>query len=516
MRHTALTVKARLAIVLGCLALLSGVVGGLGLSGLMQARNAQDDTYHNRLGSSIAISKASILMVRSALAAEQVGADPDADNARQLLKDAEAYLKSSNDWWNRYAALPKSDEHEAQLADETHAQRAALENEGLRPAIAALSARDGNPVDKTKLRRIGALLLKMNDANTALNNYQNTLGEARYRETTETVWLSTIGTALALAVALLSAAWAWWWLNRSISAPLHEAQQHFSRIAVGDLTARVDVHRRDEFGAMLRALAGMRNGLVDTIGLMRSGADAIATSSNEIAAGNLDLSERTESQAASLEETAAVMEQLTSTVQQNAANVKEANHAVQSASGVASKSGEIVASVVDTMASINGASNRIVEIIGLIDGIAFQTNILALNAAVEAARAGEQGRGFAVVAGEVRSLAQRAGTAAKEIKTMIDESVSKAQAGSELAERAGTAMRDVVASVQRVAAIVAQIAEASEEQATGIAHVNSAIARMDHDTQRNAALVEEAAAAAQSLKQQSVELASAAARFRLS
>ncbi|WP_028229466.1 methyl-accepting chemotaxis protein [Paraburkholderia ferrariae] len=516
MKPVELSVKARLAIVLGGISFVGGVIGALGLSGLVAAKHAQDDTYHNRLASSIAISKASILMVRSALAVEQVSADPEATNASQLLTDSETYLDNSNTWWDRYAALPKRDEHEAQLAAATHEQRVALEHEGLKPAIAALSGSHGAIIDKAVLRRIGVLLLKMNEANTALNNYQNTLGEANYQQTSAAVRLSMTSTALALLVALSGAMWAWWWLNRSISMPLDEAQRHFSRIAVGDLTTEFDVHRHDEFGTMLQALAEMRNGLRDTMGLMLGGADAIANGSNEIAAGNQDLSERTQSQAASLEETAAVMEELTSTVQQNAVNARKANDAVQSASGVASRSGEIVASVVDTMASINGASSRIVEIIGLIDGIAFQTNILALNAAVEAARAGEQGRGFAVVAGEVRSLAQRAGAAAKEIKVMIDESVGKIQAGSVLAERAGTAMREVATSVEGVAAIIAQIADASEEQAAGISHVNAAIARMDHDTQRNSAFVEEAAAAAQSLKEQSVELASAAMRFRIS
>jgi methyl-accepting chemotaxis protein I, serine sensor receptor len=516
LKHIELTVKARLAIVLGGISLVGGVVGGLGLSGLTAAKNAQDDTYHNRLASSIAISKASILMVRSALAVEQVSADPEATNAQQLLTDSETYLDNSNTWWDQYAALPKRDEREAQLAAATHERRVALEHEGLKPAIAALSGSHATFIDKTILRKIGTLLLKMNEANTALNNYQNTLGEANYQQTMTTVRRSMMSTAFALLAALLGAAWAWWWLNRSISLPLHEAQRHFSRMAVGDLTAELDIHRHDEFGTMLQALADMRNGLRNTIGLMLGGAGAIANGSNEIAAGSLDLSERTQSQAASLEETAAVMEELTSTVQQNAVNARKANDAVQSASGVALKSGEIVTSVVDTMASLNGASSQIVEIIGLIDGIAFQTNILALNAAVEAARAGEQGRGFAVVAGEVRNLAQRAGAAAKEIKAMIGESVDKIQAGSVLAERAGTAMREVATSVEEVAAIIAQIADASEEQATGISHVNAAITRMDHDTQRNSAFVEEAAAAAQSLKEQSVELTNAAMRFQIS
>jgi methyl-accepting chemotaxis protein len=315
------------------------------------------------------------------------------------------------------------------------------------------------------------------------------------------------GIALAVIVAL--------WLAKEVARPMHEAVLVARRVADGDLSTRIEVVSTGEAGLLMRAMQEMNDKLVAMIVNVRSGTDLIATGSGEIAAGNLDLSARTEQQAASLEETASSMEELTTTVKQNADHAHQASKLAVSASEVAVKGGAVVSEVVGTMASINDSSKRIAEIIGVIDGIAFQTNILALNAAVEAARAGEQGRGFAVVASEVRNLAQRSAAAAKEIKVLIDDSVEKVNAGTELADKAGSTMNEVVTSVKRVTDIIAEIADASAEQTAGIEQVNKAIAGMDQATQQNAALVEESAAAAASMREQAGNLARMVGTFVL-
>jgi methyl-accepting chemotaxis protein len=319
---------------------------------------------------------------------------------------------------------------------------------------------------------------------------------------------------LAVVALLLGAVLAWL-LTRSITRPLNEAVRVAQTVADGDLTSHIESSSTDETGLLMQALKNMNTSLATVVGGVRTGTDAIATASGQIAAGNQDLSSRTEEQASSLEETAASMEELTSTVKQNADNARQANQLALSASEVAIKGGNVVGQVVDTMASINASSKKIVDIIGVIDGIAFQTNILALNAAVEAARAGEQGRGFAVVASEVRSLAQRSAAAAKEIKGLIDDSVGKVDVGSALVGEAGKTMEEIVSGVKRVADIIGEITAASQEQSTGIEQVNQAIAQMDQVTQQNAALVEEAAAAAQSMQEQAASLVEAVSVFRL-
>ncbi|RFP23135.1 methyl-accepting chemotaxis protein [Duganella sp. BJB488] len=285
-------------------------------------------------------------------------------------------------------------------------------------------------------------------------------------------------------------------------------------IANGDLSIAIDTDGNDK-DSLLSEMKEMRNSLVDIVGQVRSGTETIGTASREIAAGNIDLSSRTEMQASSLEKTASAMEELTSTVKQNADNAREANRLASDASDVAIKGGKVVSEVVNTMSSIDASAKKIVDIIGVIDGIAFQTNILALNAAVEAARAGEQGRGFAVVASEVRNLAQRSAGAAKEIKMLIDDSVEKVGAGTKLVGQAGVTMDEVVASVRRVTDIMSEIANASQEQSAGIEQVNHSIIEMDSMTQQNAALVEEAAAAAQSLQDQAAELSRVVSIFKL-
>ncbi|MCW5670294.1 MAG: HAMP domain-containing protein [Hydrogenophaga sp.] len=317
-------------------------------------------------------------------------------------------------------------------------------------------------------------------------------------------------------VATLLGAAAAFVLSRSITVPLRQAAEGARRIADGDLTQAIRTEGRDEAAQLLQALKGMQESLGRVVSNVRGNAEGVAMASAEIAQGNNDLSARTEQQASALEETAASMEQLSSTVRQNADNAQQANQLAMSASTVATQGGEVVAQVVDTMRDINDSSRKIADIIGVIDGIAFQTNILALNAAVEAARAGEQGRGFAVVAGEVRNLAQRSSEAAKEIRGLITASVERVEQGSSLVDRAGVTMTEVVNSIRRVNDIMGEISAASQEQSSGVAQVGEAVTQMDQATQQNAALVEQSAAAASSLKTRAEQMVQAVSVFRLS
>jgi len=319
--------------------------------------------------------------------------------------------------------------------------------------------------------------------------------------------LAVVLAGLILAVAA--------WVMRSITTSLRDAVSVAGQVAGGDLVTTIVADRHDEMGRLLQALAAMQGSLRKVVGDVRLSVQELSRTSVDIAQGNLDLSRRTEEQASSLEETASSIEELASSVKQNAENARRANQLAAGASGVAAKGGEIVGQVVQRMGAITGSSRKISDIIGVIDGIAFQTNILALNAAVEAARAGEQGRGFAVVAGEVRSLAQRSAEAAKEIKALIVNSVAEVESGSKLVDEAGRTMEEIVSSVKGVTSIMTEITAASQEQSSGIEQVSQAIAQMDHVTQQNAALVEEASAAAESMRQQAARLTDAVAVFRV-
>jgi methyl-accepting chemotaxis protein len=320
-----------------------------------------------------------------------------------------------------------------------------------------------------------------------------------------------VTTILAILFASVSA----YMIIRAIQQPLLYAKHATERMASGDLSVRIEADSNNEIGQLLAALQIMQESLINIVGEVSSGADTIASASAQIASGNLDLSSRTEQQASSLEETASSMEELTSTVKHNGDNARQANQLSLSATEVATRGGQVVAQVVDTMGKINDSSKKIVDIISVIDGIAFQTNILALNAAVEAARAGEQGRGFAVVASEVRNLAQRSASAAKEIKTLISDSVESVEAGTKLVDQAGITMDDVVSSISRVTDIMGELTAAGREQEAGITQINQAITEMDNVTQQNAALVEEAAAAAGSLQDQAAHLVQVVSRFKL-
>ena len=392
--------------------------------------------------------------------------------------------------WGKYIAV-NDGALELSRKNQNDDARAIVEGESLR-----LYNTSGEYLDK---------LVKMNNdgAEQARKASERTYNQAR----TILIVVAVLAIALAIAAAV--------WLIRSITAPLARAVEVADRVSGGDLTAHINVDSRDETGQLLSALQRMQQSLVRTVSVVRQNSESVASASAQIASGNNDLSARTEQQASALEETAASMEELGSTVRQNADNARTANQLAMNASTVAAQGGEVVAEVVETMKGINASSNKIADIISVIDGIAFQTNILALNAAVEAARAGEQGRGFAVVAGEVRSLAQRSAEAAKEIKSLITASVERVEQGSALVDKAGATMTEVVTAIRRVTDIMGEISAASSEQSAGVGQVGEAVTQMDQATQQNAALVEEMAAAAASLNTQAGELVEAVAVFKL-
>jgi len=344
----------------------------------------------------------------------------------------------------------------------------------------------------------------------------NTRGAQESYTESEHVFSTVLTTMIVLIVAAMAAGVALaWYLTRSTVRPLTQMVGVAQRVAEGNLAVQVDTSRRDELGQLARALSDMRDSLNGSLSTVRSSAESIAMSSSEVAAGSSDLSARTEQMASSLEETSATMQALTDTVRQNADATRQASQLARSASEVADRGGTVVSQVVNTMDEINASSRKIADIIGTIDGIAFQTNILALNAAVEAARAGEQGRGFAVVAGEVRSLAQRSAQAAREIKSLIGSSVERVETGARLVGDAGHTMREIVTAVQRVTDIIQEISSATQAQSTSLSEVGQAVQRLDEVTQQNAALVEESSAASESLREQDGSLKQVVAQFRL-
>ena len=348
-----------------------------------------------------------------------------------------------------------------------------------------------------------------------LQKHERRLAAARSDEVRSALRLAKLLLIGLSAASLLLGACMALVITRSVTRPLQEAVAAAHVIANNDLSQSLDSPRRDELGELLRALGQMQSSLRQMVGQVRVTTDSISTASTEIASGNQDLSARTEQTASNLQQAASSMEQLTGTVKQSADSARQANQLASSAAEVAARGGAVVSQVVSTMDEINASSKKIADIIGVIDGIAFQTNILALNAAVEAARAGEQGRGFAVVAGEVRNLAQRSAEAAKEIKALIGASVDKVDSGSRLVADAGKTMQEIVSSVQRVADIIGEISAASSEQSDGIGQVNTAVVQLDQMTQQNASLVEQSAAAAESLKEQAVKLTEVVSVFRL-
>jgi len=425
-----------------------------------------------------------------------------AATSRGTTETQKAFLEKVKDEASRKRAVEVGEVRKEWLAarDQVNALKAGGDAEGARALVQSKFV----PVTDTYIRATQVLV----DGLVANARTESQEVKDMFRQ------LYLLGALMLLAV-MAFAAWVGWSLSRSISRGMGTALVTAQRIGDGDLSQRVKVTGQDEIGLLLQALSTMQDKLGQVVSTVRQGSEGVATASAEIAQGNHDLSARTESQASALEETAASMEQLGATVKQNADNARQANQLAQSASTVAVRGGEVVAQVVDTMKGINDSSRKISDIISVIDGIAFQTNILALNAAVEAARAGEQGRGFAVVASEVRSLAGRSADAAKEIKSLITASVERVEQGSALVDQAGVTMTEVVSSIRRVTDIMGEISAASSEQSAGVSQVGEAVTQMDQATQQNAALVEEMAAAASSLKSQAQELVSTVAVFKL-
>ena len=506
-----LSIKLRLILTMAFMGCMLIVGGAMGVFGLQTTNNTLKEVYTNQMPSSDAINLMMTRLLQARAALNRVAMRPNEAGAERTLERAENFYKQSDSEWNKYLALPVVNETEKKLAEEVTAKRQAYLQTGNQQLVAALREHRIDEAEGILLNKMSTLFQDLTKSTDALVELQMTNAAAGYEQSQslfDKFLIAAIGGVLfGLVAVAISAVF----LIRAINNPLQEMLGHFDSIASGDLTSNIVVKSKNEMGILMQGLQKMQARLTDTVQQVRQGSTAIGAATTQIAAGNLDLSSRTEQQAASLEETASSMEELTSTVKQNADNARQANQLAVTASSVAVKGGSVVADVVDTMDSINTSARKIVDIIGVIDGIAFQTNILALNAAVEAARAGEQGRGFAVVASEVRNLAQRSAAAAKEIKTLIDDSVSKVDAGSKLVAQAGTTMTEVVDSVKRVTDIMGEILAASQEQSAGIEQVNTAIVQMDEVTQQNAALVEEAAAAAASLNEQAANLSTVVA-----
>ncbi|MEK7843693.1 MAG: methyl-accepting chemotaxis protein [Pseudomonadota bacterium] len=510
-----LTIRSRLIFILSFMSLLLVIIGGLGMFGMSQANEGLRTVYIDR---TIALGQVSD--VDTTVASIRAGLNnavlfPTEENINRRLRDIEADTAKAQKIWASYQESFFTPEERA-LSDKFLAAWTNFTKEGFEPVMNHLRNRNIDEAKKVIQTQFGTLAPVFLEALGGLTQIQLDVAKSEYDQAVsryETIRLITIS---ATVIGLMLSVWLGFVLISAIVKPLNEAVEIANAVAAGDLTSRIEPKSNDETGHLLQALKSMNTNLVDLVGKVRMSADSITTGTGEIAAGNSDLSQRTEEQASSLEETASSMEELTSTVKQNAENAKQANQLAISASDIAVKGGGVVGEVVTTMSSINDSSKKIVDIISVIDGIAFQTNILALNAAVEAARAGEQGRGFAVVATEVRNLAQRSAAAAKEIKALISDSVEKVGNGTKLVDEAGKTMAEIVTSIKRVTDIMSEITAASQEQSAGIEQVNQAITQMDEVTQQNAALVEEAAAAAESLEEQAQNLVSAVAVFRTS
>jgi methyl-accepting chemotaxis protein-1 (serine sensor receptor) len=509
-----LSIKARLIVTMGFMGVMLLVGGVMGLVGLQKTNDSLKEVYTVQLASSIAISNSQVRLLQARTTLDRAVLRFDAPGVSEIVKRAEDFHEQSETEWKKYLALPQVGE-EKKLSDEVAAKREVYLRDGGQALISAIRAGQREEADRLLFEKIQPLFSSLNQSADALSSFQLKAAAKSYEASQAAFDAFRTGAMAGALLGLIVVAMSAFFLMRAITQPLQEMLGHFDAIADGNLTSRIEVKSKDEMGMLMRGLQKMQNSLTETVRHVRESSMTIGDATGQIAAGNLDLSSRTEQQASSLEETASSMEELTSTVKQNADNARQANQLAISASEVAVKGGEVVSQVVETMSSINESAKKIVDIISVIDGIAFQTNILALNAAVEAARAGEQGRGFAVVASEVRNLAQRSAGAAKEIKALIGNSVEKVDVGSKLVEQAGATMHEVVASVKRVTDIMGEITSASQEQSAGIEQVNQAITQMDQVTQQNAALVEEAAAAAESLRDQAGKLAQVVSVFKL-
>jgi methyl-accepting chemotaxis protein len=508
-----LTIKSRLIFVVSFLSVWLFAGGVIGLTSLSASNSAMRINYENRLVPMGMLDQIVRLQDRNQLAIAQALTDDAAGIAREM-DASEKRIAEIGKLWDSYVASGLGANEKA-LADKTATDNARFLADGLKPAMAALRAQDAAKATTLMRGPMTQLFQPVHDNINALMQMQLDTAKKEFENNEFMFLLVKISCTSGILFGIVTGAAICVWLLRAISKPLDEAVSVAKSVAAGDLTRKIEVKSQDEVGQLMLALKEMNDSLVKIVAQVRNGTETISTATREIASGNLDLSSRTEEQASSLEETASSMEELTSTVKQNADSAQQANNLAVSASTVATKGGAVVTQVVDTMSAINASAKKIEDIIGVIDGIAFQTNILALNAAVEAARAGEQGRGFAVVASEVRHLAQRSAAAAKEIKNLIGDSVEKVNTGTKLVDEAGATMAEIVESVQRVTRIMSEITIASREQTDGIEQVNQAIAQMDESTQQNAALVEQAAAAAESLQDQTSNLAQVVSVFRL-
>ncbi|GLU33921.1 methyl-accepting chemotaxis protein [Trinickia caryophylli] len=510
-----LSVRTGLTLATSIFVMLVIVVGALAFTSMRTANRALARMYEHDLAATDALTRSSELLLRCRSAKNRyeslIGKQQEDDAAKQLQL-AYGFCNESQKQWEAFAAVPVSGDARA-LLDDAAAKHAAMMAQGIMPEFDALKARDFEAYRRIQLEYSSPLYNAFDKLSGPLREYAAARAKSRFDETNEQARMVNTVIAVCALLAVGIGIYVRFALTRAVVDPLNVMVSDFERIAQGDLNRRIEVSGRNEIGKLQDALHRMQAELAGTVHSIRATTGSITVAASEIAVGNADLSARTEQQAASLEETAASMEQLTGTVQQNAENARQASQLAQSASEIAHKGSEVVGNVVATMDEINRSSAKIADIIAIIEGIAFQTNILALNAAVEAARAGEEGRGFAVVAGEVRSLAQRSSNAAREIKALIDTSIDRVQAGAGLVDQAGRTMDEITAAVRRVTDIMGEISAASDEQSRGIQQVGQAVTQMDEVTQQNAALVEQAAAAAQSLDEQARALKQAVAVF---
>ncbi len=511
-----MTLKVRLSAVIGFLSLLSIGIGLLGLYGMNQANEGLRVVYKDRTMALERISRIDSLLVLNRLALAEAVLNPINTVIKDKSEMIEKNVAEIDKVQGTYMASIRTPE-EKRLADKFAVDSVRMSKEGLFPAVAALRAENIDAASQLQ-DHFQSLMPVVTQGIDSLRKLQVDEAKKEYEESSARYVSVRSIIVVAIALGGLIAALSGYALIRKLYRQLGGEPEYASQIvhsiAAGDLTVMVNTSANDQ-QSLLFAMRTMQQNLANTVGEIRHATESIATASSEIATGNLDLSSRTEQQAISLGATALSMGELTGTVKQNAASAQQANQMAATASEVAAEGGAVVSQVVNTMASINESAKKIVDIISVIDGIAFQTNILALNAAVEAARAGEQGRGFAVVASEVRNLAQRSAAAAKEIKTLIGDSMDKVDAGGKLVGQAGATMQKIVASVGRVSNIMGEITSASQEQCAGIEKVNEALVQMDQVTQQNAALVEQAAAAADSLQDQARNLAQMVSAFKL-
>ncbi|WP_279635254.1 methyl-accepting chemotaxis protein [Paraburkholderia lacunae] len=508
-----MTIRDRVGLSMAFMGFLLALAIGFGLYGMSSINRSMNEASEVTIPAIDALGNAEIDIGRSRFVYDKIALQPTAPGNAELRKQASALLDQSDDWFRKYEALP-CDAEDERLALALRQSRAELRKVIADFGIAVENYNQGE-VNRISLDALPKAYSMAADASSRLKQSQlqkakrqNAANARRYRIQ------QMVGAGLML-IGVAAAAAGWIFLRRAIVKPLDEALDSLQEIANGDLSRAIAIRGKDEMSKLMQGIAGMQHKLASTVGNVRLNAEAIAAASKQIATGNADLSSRTEEQAASLQETAASLEQLTVSVKQNSESASRATGLAGNAREVALEGSQIVERVVETMGDIEQSSGRIGEIIGVIDSIAFQTNILALNAAVEAARAGEQGRGFAVVASEVRALAQRSSSAAKEIKELIDESSMRVRSGSELVGRAGGTMTQISSAIQRVTDIVEAIATASGEQARGIEQINEAVSQMDGTTQQNAALVEQAAGAASAMERQASTLRGEVAIFRV-